>query len=222
MQSLAKETMEYCSSIICAGMSLVDLRGQLERFMMQKVDSFWYWGIGAFVFAGKDTTISISGREYQTADYCLKNDDIITIDLSPQIDGYWGDYARTIILESGAVKYDADTIADAEWQDGIAFQRELHKYLCDIAGPDMTFADLYYILNKKIETGCFINLDFKKNLGHSIEKGKERIYIDKYNEAKLSSVPFFTFEPHISRAGGTCGFKQEDVYYFEQGRVTAL
>ena len=46
-------------------------------------DSFWYWDVGAFVFAGDETTISISGTEYQTSGRTLGMNDIITIDLSP-------------------------------------------------------------------------------------------------------------------------------------------
>lgn len=28
-------------------------------------DSFWYWDVGAFVFAGDKTAVSVSGREYK-------------------------------------------------------------------------------------------------------------------------------------------------------------
>ena len=26
-------------------------------------DSFWYWDVGAFVFAGDETTVSVSGKQ---------------------------------------------------------------------------------------------------------------------------------------------------------------
>lgn len=62
------------------------------------------------------------------------------------------------------------------------------------------------------------------NLGHSIEKEKtERIYIEKNNSKKLSSVNFFTFEPHIGQIGGKWGFKHENIYYFDDdGRIKEL
>ena len=31
-------------------------------------DSFWYWDIGAFVFAGDETSVSVSGKKYATSD----------------------------------------------------------------------------------------------------------------------------------------------------------
>ena len=47
-------------------------------------DSFWYWNIGAFIFSGNETALSISGKRYKTSSRIIQNDDIITIDLSPQ------------------------------------------------------------------------------------------------------------------------------------------
>lgn len=54
-----------------------------------------------FVFAGDETALSVSGKQYQTSDRVIALDDIITIDLSPQWCDTWGDYARTIILKLG-------------------------------------------------------------------------------------------------------------------------
>ena len=61
-------------------------------------DSFWYWDVGAYVFAGDETTLSVSGKEYTTSTRVIAENDIITIDLSPQNGDTWGDYARTIII----------------------------------------------------------------------------------------------------------------------------
>lgn len=61
------------------------------------------------------------------------------------------------------------------------------------------------------------------NLGHSIVKKKEdRIYIEKGNKTCLGEVSFFTFEPHISIAGSKYGYKRENIYYFENGKVIEL
>lgn len=61
----------------------------------------------------------------------------------------------------------------------------------------------------------YINLDFSGNFGHSIAKFKNnRIYIEKGNRKKLSSVKYFTFEPHVSRKNGSYGYKKEDIYFF--------
>ena len=69
-----------------------------------------YWNIGAFVFFGDETTVSVSGKEYSTSDRVIGANDIITIDLSPQIGDTWGDYARTIIVEDGCVVKSLDQI----------------------------------------------------------------------------------------------------------------
>ena len=66
-------------------------------------DSFLYWDVGAFIFLGDETNVSISGKHYVTANKTIQNNDIITIDLSPQNNNVWGDYARTIIIENGIV-----------------------------------------------------------------------------------------------------------------------
>lgn len=61
------------------------------------------------------------------------------------------------------------------------------------------------------------------NLGHSIVKQKnDRIYIEKGNKSKLDDVALFTFEPHISISGSKYGYKRENIYYFEDGRIKEL
>ena len=47
-----------------------------------------YWNIGAFVFFGDETTVSVSGKEYSTSDRVIGANDIITIDMiSRSIEG---------------------------------------------------------------------------------------------------------------------------------------
>ena len=102
VQSIAKNTMDYIKSIIEVGMSLSEVREKCEQKMLDLgADSFWYWDIGAFIFSGEDTTVSISGKYYKTPGCIVSSNDIITIDLSPQCDNIWGDYASTIIIEDG-------------------------------------------------------------------------------------------------------------------------
>ncbi len=40
-------------------------------------------------------------QNYKTDDQTIETNDIITIDLSPQNNCIWGDYARTLIVENG-------------------------------------------------------------------------------------------------------------------------
>lgn len=224
VQKIAKDTIEFIKTKITAGMKLTDIRQLCEDKMLELgADSFWYWDIGAFVFAGGETTVSVSGREYVTSDRIIASDDIITIDLSPQNNNIWGDYARTIILENGSVADDLNSIRNDEWRRGMLMEEELHKELVAFATPQTTFEELYSHINQLIASHGFINLDFLGNLGHSIVKDKnDRIYTEKGNTAPLSSVDYFTFEPHISIPNSKYGYKKENIYYFESGKLIEL
>ncbi|MDE5898697.1 MAG: M24 family metallopeptidase, partial [Treponemataceae bacterium] len=141
---------------------------------------------------------------------------------SPQCGGVWGDFARTIVIESGRAA-DCEEIASAEWKRGIAAEKMLHAEMCRFVSPRTTFAELHWHMNEAVVRSGFVNLDFKGNLGHSIARRKEeRIYIEEGNGARLGDVPFFTFEPHIGAAGSPFGSKREDIYYFDGGELRRL
>ena len=210
LQRIAKETISYIKTIIKPNINLLDVRQLCEEKMLSLgADSFWYWNVGAFVFSGDETIVSISGREYITSDRLISNNDIITIDLSPQNNKIWGDYARTIIIENGEVVDCIDKIQNNEWRNGLLMEERLHQELIDFVTPQTTFEELYLHINSLIIDKGFINLDFMGNLGHSIAKNKdERVYIEKDNHLLLSSTDYFTFEPHISNPTSKYGYKK--------------
>ena len=141
VQQIAKKTIEYAKTIIKPGMNLLDLRDLCERKMLELgADSFWYWDIGAFVFAGK---------QYVTSDRTIAENDIVTIDLSPQCENIWGDYARTIILENGVV-VDKREISNEEWRKGLQMEDRLHHELTEFVNTETTFEELYYHINEII------------------------------------------------------------------------
>lgn len=221
MQNLNRDTIKYISSVIKAGMNLCEVRNLCEKYLLSHgADSFWYWDVGAFVFCGKETAISVSGREYRTSDIKIEENDIITIDLSPQNNNIWGDYARTIIIENGNVVTEVEKIQNDEWRNGFIMEEYLHKAMQEYVTADTTFEELYYHINKIITEKGYVNLDFMGNLGHSIVMDKnDRIYIEKGNKAKLSSVKAFTFEPHISVPNSSYGYKMENIYSFNNGKL---
>lgn len=223
VQKIAKDTMEYAKQHINSGMNLLDIRQMCEDKMRELgADSFWYYDIGAFVFAGDETAISVSGTKYKTSDRIIDLNDIITIDLSPQNKDIWGDYARTIIIQNGTAVEWAD-VSNKEWKAGLLMEEFLHNELFKFATPKTTFEELYYHMNRIIEEKGFLNLDFLGNLGHSIVKQKkDRIYIEKGNQTYLGDVAYFTFEPHISVRGSKYGYKKENIYYFENGKLMEL
>lgn len=180
VQGMAKQTIEYIRQVIRPGMKLAEVRNLCEQKLLDLgADSFWYWDIGAFVFAGDETTVSVSGKKYLTSDRTIEADDIVTIDLSPQKDKIWGDYARTIIIENGMVVDDIQNINHAEWKSGLLMEETLHKELIEFVTPDITFEDLFFHMNEFIVEKGFINLDFMGNLGHSIVKEKTTEFILK-------------------------------------------
>lgn len=165
VQNIAKQTMLFIKSQIKVGMSLPELRQIAESKMISLgATSFWYWDIGAFVFSGDETTLSVSGKHYQTADRFIKENDIITVDLSPQVGNVWGDYARTIIIENGVVINDINKISNTEWKNGLLMEEKLHRELLSFAKPETTFEELYLHINKFITANGYINLDFMGNL----------------------------------------------------------
>ena len=224
VQKIAKDTIEFIKTEIKPGILLSQVRSLCEEKMLELgADSFWYWDVGAFVFSGDETTVSVSGKEYSTSDRTIGSDDIVTIDLSPQIGDTWGDHARTVIIENGCVVKSVSEIGNSEWREGLMMEKKLHDKMTEIVSPDMTFEDLYYQMNEFIKDEGYINLDFMGNLGHSIVRRKDdRIYIEKGNRSKLGDVDYFTFEPHISVAGSKFGYKREDIYYFENGVIKKL
>ena len=224
IQLVAKQTIEYIKKVIKPGMNLVAIRKACEEKMLELgADSFWYWDVGAFVFASDETTISVSGKEYITSDKVIENNDIITIDLSPQIGNIWGDYARTIVMENGKVVGGYESIKNQEWKNGLQMEDRLHAELVRFVTEETTFEELYNHMNQFIVENGFVNLDFMGNLGHSIVKNKEdRVYIEKGNQLKLSDVNYFTFEPHIALPDSKYGFKKENIYYFDRNKLVEL
>lgn len=224
VQNIAKQTIEFLKTQIKVGMSLKELRRLAEDKMFSLgADSFWYWDIGAFVFAGEETTLSVSGKNYVTSERAIAENDIITVDLSPQVFNIWGDYARTIIVQDGKVIKNIDDIKNGEWRNGLITEELLHVRLNEFTASDTTFEQLYFCMNDLIADFGYVNLDFMGNLGHSIEHRKEnRIYIERGNKRKLGEVDYFTFEPHIAKAGSKYGFKRENIYFFDKDKLREL
>ena len=224
IQLAAKQTIEYIKNTIEPGMNLLEIRKLCEEKLLELgADSFWYWDVGAFVFAGDETTVSVSGKQYVTSDRVIGNNDIITIDLSPQAGNIWGDYARTIIVENGKVVEEIGLIENPEWKSGLQMEEKLHIELLRFATKETTCEELYYHMNKYIVENGFLNLDFMGNLGHSIVKTKgDRVYIEKGNVTKLGDVKYFTFEPHISFPDSKYGYKKENIYYFDENGLMEL
>ncbi len=179
VQAIAKDTMDYLLKSIEVGMTEIDIVILAENYMKQRgISEFWYYNIGAFVFVGKRTILSVSGREYAPTNMVVAQNDIITVDLSPpMLNGCWGgDYARTITVCDSRVLIEGvglDSNVKKEYYDGINIEKLLHEYFVQHINEDMTFEDVYHVINKKIKDYGYKNLDFMSNLGHTIEVKKK-------------------------------------------------
>ena len=100
MQNLNRKTMQYLINNISVGMSLKEIKDMCEKYMLENgADSFWYWNVGALIFSGDETTMFISGKRYKVANRIITNNDIITIDLSPQNNKYWVTLQELLLLK---------------------------------------------------------------------------------------------------------------------------
>ena len=51
----------------------------------------WYHNVPALVLVGERTTLSVPGTDYSPSDVAIRSNDLVTIDLSPTINDFWGD-----------------------------------------------------------------------------------------------------------------------------------
>ncbi|MDE1169596.1 MAG: M24 family metallopeptidase [Verrucomicrobium sp.] len=215
--------MEEVVSFIRPGMREKDVAEKARALFLERgVASFWYHGIAARVLAGPRSLLSGSGRDYQPAEIPIGEEDFLTVDLTPEKEGVWGDYARSIFVREGRASLTADP-AQEEAHAGAALEVFLHQRLRETARPGMTVDALCADMNGVIAARGFRNLDFKGNLGHSIERDlKGRRFLERGNALPLGELGLFTFEPHLCREGGAKGLKHEDMYYFSGDRLLAV
>lgn len=217
-QDIARKAMNDLHSFVEPGVSEAAITKMAIQLLTDYgSNSWWYHGIGAFVLLGKRSILSMSGTQHTPSeDNLVGENDIVTIDLAPTLDGYWGDYARTIFVENGKAA-DEDQPTKPEFREGLDAELHIHQRLFDLFRPEMTYEELFFLLNDEIKQLGFENLDFHGNLGHSIEwEQGDRIYIEKDNQTNFAACGKpFTLEPHIRVKGGALGYKRENIYYFD-------
>jgi len=222
VQSLARSALEELRPFITQDVSELDIARRAGELLASRgIHEAWYHGLPALVLAGPRTLLSVSGEHYRPSKEKVGRTNLITIDLSPLQNGFWGDCARTLVIESGRVTIHPHR---PDFKQGLEAARSLHREMRGFVGPETTFHELHAFSDDLIRSQGFRNLDFKGNLGHSIEKlPEDRIYVEKGNHGRLMDAGLFTFEPHIALDGGSWGFKHENIYYFnEQGKLEEL
>jgi Xaa-Pro aminopeptidase len=222
VQAIARETLVAIAEFIRPGATEASLLAECRRLMDARgATGYWWFGIPAVILAGPRLRDSMEGDVYQPSDTPLAADDMLTIDLAPEIGGYWGDCARSFFLRQGVLVTPEQ--AGAEQARGMAAEAALHAHLLDFALPEMTFQELHAEMEAQVRSLGFKNLDFLGNYGHNIGQDLHaRAFMDAHCTLRLDSVPMFTFEPHIARDGSTLAFKYEEIYRFASGRLRVL
>ncbi len=190
IQGIAKATMYCLTSIIKERMTEEEIADAAVKSLAFKgISSSWYHNVLALVQVGARTTESISGMDYLPCHTAVERNDVVTVDLSPEMDGYWGDFARSFVVFDGKVlsSISNDSPKEAnELYHGISVIRALHDVFRDIAEPGTTFERLFDEIDSVIGLMSCTNLDFRGNFGHTIEKDLDsRLFIEKGNKAKL-------------------------------------
>ena len=135
---------------------------------------------------------------------------LVTVDLSPLLDGAAGDYARSLCVEGGRV---VDHPSAPDFAGGLEALDALHRHLVRVARPEATFGELFAAVAARLANLGYVNLDLRGNFGHTLTaRLGERRFFEAGSPVRLAGAGPFTFEPHVRRVGGRWGFKREDVY----------
>jgi Xaa-Pro aminopeptidase len=222
IQNIAKKVLAHLADIISPESTEKTIAEKAKQLLVESgVSDTWYHDVPALVLLGSRSCLSISGRDYLPATETAGQKNLVTVDLSPSLNGVWGDCARSFFIEKGMCALQPE---GPEFIEGMQMEQQLHQQMMDYVRPDSTFAELYLYCNNLIQDYGYENLDSRSNLGHSIEESLDnRRFIDCNGHEPLGSVRLFTFEPHIRKLGGKWGFKHENIYYFsDSGQVFAL
>lgn len=218
VQLRAKKVLEVLADSIGPRSTERSIVGDAKRLLAaQGLYETWYYDCPAFVLLGTRSCLSISGRNYQPSDEPVGDENLVTIDLSPQLGNALGDCARSFCVEDGRVVHCPKSI---EFQNGIETENRLHARMRGFVTPSTSFHELFEFANDAIIEAGYENLDFLDNVGHSIALTREqRCFIERGNSRLLSEVACFTFEPHIRQQNGRWGFKHENIYFFNDAQI---
>lgn len=215
-QKLARETLAAIQSEIKPGATEASLVEACLRLMdAAGATGYWWHTTPAYVLAGEAVRLSVEGDVYKPRDVAIGVNGMVTIDLHPEIDGRWGDCARSYFLKDGALV--TPEAAGVEQAEGMATEAALHALIRVVAQPQMTFRELHALVTEALLRRGYENLDFLGNFGHSIGTDvANRAFIDSECGEQLDSVPLLTFEPHIAKPDRPFAFKFEEIYLFDE------
>lgn len=216
VQQIARSVLEALPEFMTADSTEASIAAAAQRLLADRgITRTWYYRVPAVVLAGSRSCRSISGRLYKPADEPIGGHNLITVDLSPEFDGVWGDCARSFPIENGRF---TPTPNDPEFQRGLATLSDFHSDMKRFVTRQTTFHELHGFGTAWLRQRGYECIDFRSNFGHSIGASlDDRIFVGSGNYVRLADAGLFTFEPHIrtvASAPGRWGFKLENMYYF--------
>ena len=223
VQSIAKNTLNELSNLIISGISENELVNNCKSILKNYgIDKTWYYDALVMVSIGEKTRQSISGRKYIPSTDRVKEQDFVTIVLSPDLYGYWGAFAQGFLIVNGKIDKSYN-VKNPLVREGHQLENRLHHELLTYATPLITFEDIYIYFNKLIKEAGFKNLDANESLGQSIEKNmSDRKFITYGNKITLQEVKIFAFDTHLGKESYIWGHRKENIYFFEGNQLKEL
>ncbi|WP_040952050.1 M24 family metallopeptidase [Gorillibacterium massiliense] len=198
-QTLAFLACQESKRYLTPGISEKQFSDICEEIMCSLgAEDLWYPMLVNF---GQNTIYCTRGSHLPSSEVLLKENDIVLIDFSPKLNGFWGDYSETIVIgnneEMKQLSRDAKYIFDRTYE---------------YAQKCRTIGELFNYSINLIKELDYILLDPNGNIGHSIENydnQNKRIYICPENKMMNLDGKVWAIEPHLGR--GMYGAKFENV-----------
>ncbi|MBQ4093633.1 MAG: M24 family metallopeptidase, partial [Oscillospiraceae bacterium] len=139
-QDIARAEMESLKNYLRAGLTREEIHAFAEQDMLAMgSEGWWIHNDPALVLFGPLTTYSAredAGSRFD-GKVVLEND-IVTVDVAPTVDGGWGDICRAFFLQDGVVT-DWQQLRNDHWREGMEFELELHREAVAFVDETTTF-----------------------------------------------------------------------------------
>lgn len=195
---IVAQTLEYLTSNIHPGVSLKELNAMGESYIKSLGARPSFKGLYGFP-AGVCTSVNEVIIHGIPNEYCLKEGDIVGLDIGSEVDGWYGDSAVTVPV--GVISKSDEQL--------IACAKDALYFAIDIIRPEMRFKELSAELENFILGRGYIPL--RSFCGHGIgRKPHEEPEIPNYLEGnnpksgpKIKNGMVFCLEPMICQKDGT-------------------
>ena len=222
-QNIAKTAMGMIGEFIKPGVTDAEIHDFAGRVMKDLGSGeWWIHGDPALVLVGDRTSYSAAfDPAAPVLTYTVADTDVVSVDVAPTFNGAWGDFARTFFVRDGKACLEPKSGEDIA---AIELEHKLHEMMRGFVSDKTTFNELYEKTRGILEREGYENCDYHDNYGHTIElHSSERVTIAAgVGEVISEHARPFTFEPHIKKKGDSIGYKLEDMYMFEGGRLVKI